>query len=1513
MSQQTHKAENQLQKQVEELTRTNRRLEITVEIGRFVTSPEDVETLNNYVVKMLKSTFELHHVAIYLLDTSQKWLVLKAAVGTGSQKLQEQSHQLSTESEYCISWVYRTQKPYISYKPPRMGKENGAFVIKNHFVSRAKSELTLPLLDSEQVVGVLDIQSIRARAFDDISLYETIAGQLGPAIEKIQRDIQTSREHRQAFEAIEQKTALVEELESSLRETHLMLDISRNLSGASSYNEVYDALVQSIQAAGADSCTLYVCTEIDSNNLPTFGQISFSNNAKVSQNKALLNSRFPLSKYEVLDELVYTQETLVIENTETDERLSLKDQEFFRQFEISSIVINPLVVRAHVTGLLAIEYKSPRTFSQRQLALFRTLCNQTTIALEHARQIRLTEEALAETQTLYRAGRVLAGADDLQEILEEALVEFVYSFGLDQGGITLLTSDGRFGQLRAYLEGGQLQDVEKLRFPIDEKIGYQKLLLSGQPFTSYDISSDARLAEFISFNHNKSIHSTLQAPMIIRGETIGWIGVDAVDIYREFSQKDIDLARAMSDQIAIAIQNNWLLEQTERRAEQLKAVASVGEAMTGLMELDEVLKSTVDLIRDRFDYYHVSIFLMDDQLEWAVVRASTGEVGRQMVAKPHKLKVDSNSIVGYATRHAQPRVALDVGEDKVHFKNPLLPDTRSEIALPLISRGAVMGALDVQSVEPNAFTQDDVETLQIMASQITTAIENAKLFEQTQRRLTEQAMLYRIGTKISGTLHLQETTDILASETADALNVAKCVLTLLEENKTAFVISDYVRKTSNFQSHEGQRYQIDESISWAKILHTKQEIIIHLDNTQTSGWEVEYLKKHQGTALTIVPILLRNDVIGLLGVYDDRPGRRFTQEDISLLDSIALQAANAIENARLFAQTQRTLEQTRTLLQISHALSQATEEENIFEFVLGKSLQFLGLQQGTIMLFDKARNATVAQARYIDGHPVDTNLVLPLDEDLVFQQLQKEPAPLVIPEPKTHPLTKKHQHTRGQANTTAMLFIPLITRDRLLGSIVFDALEDNYVFNKRDTEIGQSIADQLTIWLENKRLLTEAHYRTERLETAAEVSRASSSILDIDKLINASVNLIRQQFNFYYVGMFLVDEAGEWAVLKAGTGEAGRLQIENNHRLRIGNESMIGWSIAHRQARIALDVGEEAVRFQNPYLPDTHSEMALPLISRDQVLGALTVQSTERGAFSDEDITMLQTMADQLGNAIENANLFAQTQEALAEAETLYRITQELAATRDEETIYQLAMDTVSKTNVDSSAIYIYGETSPLNNAAPPQQFVEQKAVWAATNAPAVPNGTRFKPGDFIIEHIVPYHGWLLIDEVGASDQITEQLRATLQQIGITSLLVLPLSTHQARLGFLLAAYKNPSKKFADKHIRFFTTLAQQIVTALENIHLLDASQKRARREEIIREISLKIRNAVDVDDILKATVTELGKVLGTSRGNISLGLNALAGPTPSTGEPIDSAQSNGIKNKTTVNEPVSRKENSNV
>lgn len=178
--------------------------------------------------------------------------------------------------------------------------------------------------------------------------------------------------------------------------------------------------------------------------------------------------------------------------------------------------------------------------------------------------------------------------------------------------------------------------------------------------------------------------------------------------------------------------------------------------------------------------------------------------------------------------------------------------------------------------------------------------------------------------------------------------------------------------------------------------------------------------------------------------------------------------------------------------------------------------------------------------------------------------------------------------------------------------------------------------------------------RIVQIQTAADVSRAISGLTRSQDLLNQVVELVAERFGLYYAGVFLLDEYGEYAVLNAGSGEAGKKMLARHHRLLVGGDSMIGWAAANRQPRIALDVGQEAVRFNNPYLPATRSEMALPILAGERVLGALTIQSQHPAAFDTADIKVLEGIADSLGTALENARLINETQRNLVEIQTLH-------------------------------------------------------------------------------------------------------------------------------------------------------------------------------------------------------------------------------------------------------------------
>ena len=231
-----------------------------------------------------------------------------------------------------------------------------------------------------------------------------------------------------------------------------------------------------------------------------------------------------------------------------------------------------------------------------------------------------------------------------------------------------------------------------------------------------------------------------------------------------------------------------------------------------------------------------------------------------------------------------------------------------------------------------------------------------------------------------------------------------------------------------------------------------------------------------------------------------------------------------------------------------------------------------------------------------------------------------------------------------KAGDTFKMEYRLITKDQRVIWVRDEAnlVRDEHGAPQHWLGVWTDITDRKHAEEEQAELVSVMTKRTIQLQTAADVSRAASSILDLNKLLPAVADLICNHFDYYYVGIFLVEEATEWAVLSAATGTMGRQMLETGHRLKVEDSSMIGWCIKHGQARIALDVGEDAVRFKNPYLPLTRSEMALPLITRGEVIGGMTIQSQLPAAFSRVDITALQTMADQVANAIKNARLFTE-------------------------------------------------------------------------------------------------------------------------------------------------------------------------------------------------------------------------------------------------------------------------------
>jgi GAF domain-containing protein/HAMP domain-containing protein len=342
--------------------------------------------------------------------------------------------------------------------------------------------------------------------------------------------------------------------------------------------------------------------------------------------------------------------------------------------------------------------------------------------------------------------------------------------------------------------------------------------------------------------------------------------------------------------------------------------------------------------------------------------------------------------------------------------------------------------------------------------------------------------------------------------------------------------------------------------------------------------------------------------------------------------------------------------------------------------------------------------------------------------------------------------------------------------------------------------------------------------RTRNLQTAAEVSRATTSVLNPDELLRQVVDLVRERFRLYYVGLFLLDPKHRYAILQAGTGRAGQEMLAQGHRREVGDESMVGRCLSRGEAQLAF-ADEGTTQFSNPYLPETRSKMALPLRSRGRVIGAMTVQSREEYAFDEAHVAVMQTMADQVAVAIDNAHLFTETQAALKETEATY------------------------------------------------QRYVRQAWVQYAPTLPVNHYETRRRG--------IPPLGDTVLPEIR---QAVEQRGATIFSYNdggeetAHSALVVPITLRGGEIIGALGIHDDEgTRQWSHDQIALIQAITERLALAAENLRLFDETRRRASREQLAHEITDKMRSAIDLDNLLQISIQEISDALDTSSAFVQL------------------------------------------
>lgn len=354
------------------------------------------------------------------------------------------------------------------------------------------------------------------------------------------------------------------------------------------------------------------------------------------------------------------------------------------------------------------------------------------------------------------------------------------------------------------------------------------------------------------------------------------------------------------------------VEQAEQRSELLRIGAEVGQVISGIVSMNELLPRAVEFIRDRFGFYHVQVFLIDDSGDIAVLRASTGEVGKLLLERKHRLNVGSNSVIGQATLTGEPVRTDDTERAGVHYRNELLPNTRAELAIPIKDGERIIGALDVQSTEVNAFDLEQQQALQIMTNLLASAIRNARLFEEQNRNMQENQRLF-----IQAEANLRE--------------IQRLNRQLTKESWERF---SQERGERSGITLEGNR--ITRNTDWSELL--MQAIKMRQAIVNTAG----------DSTVVAQPILLRGETIGAIEI---EPNANFDENDmLEILRAVSERLAVSLDNARLFEESQESSLYEQRINHIVGLYQNANTVDELLQVTLTELSQTLGAARASIRL-----------------------------------------------------------------------------------------------------------------------------------------------------------------------------------------------------------------------------------------------------------------------------------------------------------------------------------------------------------------------------------------------------------------------------------------------------------------------------------------------------------------------------------------------------------------------------------
>ncbi|MEO8358327.1 MAG: GAF domain-containing protein [Chloroflexota bacterium] len=1057
-----------------------------------------------------------------------------------------------------------------------------------------------------------------------------------------------------------------------------------------------------------------------------------------------------------------------------------------------------------------------------------------------------TEEALArqvkELTVLHTVAIAEAESESEDEIIER-VTKITGQIYPELCGFLLLNENGDQLTPHPSYIGADIRDWQK-SYPITSGItgravGLDKIIRTG------DVTQEAGYIEIAS-----EIRSELCIPIRINGRVIGILNVES-KMPDAFMENDERFLNTIASSVGTALERLRFFKEEQRRSRELNALYQATKSIAQSLEPQIIAQNLITTMDELLGYEFASLYLLDDDGQNLIPMAISQRAQNlesyetDMELLRHQNRILGQGIIGWVAQHGQSIRTGNVSSE-LHYL-PVIKNIQSELCVPLVARGRVIGALNVESTQPHAYSERDESFLTALANSAAISFENARLYQDALRASERRAVLHRISQDIVRFAQDFEQIYIAIHEAATKLMACDAFIIALRDESKAV-------NTPVYTVEAGTRLKWESMPANAGITAT----VINEGKTIILTNEAEISKRHvvhfgstrHVQSLVAVPMRISNNIIGMISAQSYEPDA-YGMEEQALLEMLATHAATAIENGRLFDSEQKRRQEAENLRQAATAMSSTLDPAHVMVDILRALKQVIHYDNASVFLHEGDWLRLAVCQGFADAEKL-IGLKFPAGDEL-FQQIQDTRRPVIIGD------AQKDSRFKGWGNSFQIhgwMSVPLITRGRVIGCITLDNYKQG-AYDEAIIETALAFANQAAVTLENARLFDEQIRRSKIIEALADIANEIATTREVLPVLEQITRRALDMLSANHVAIYLLQD--DQATLKTVAAH-GIYQSELlGHTIKAG-EGITGSIFLRAKAEIINDTTQDPRKVTVPGTPEKEEKleslMSSPLILRGRTIGVINAwRLKENGLFNESELNFLVGIAHQVSICIESGRLFQETSRQAQEAAAIAEVGRDISAT--------LQLDVVLERIASYAMDLLHSETSAVYLA---DENLLHAIASFGIDAEEIKNDP-LTVGTGILGNIALQNAGEIVNNT-AHDPRTIIVKGT-EKNPLEHLMGVPIVLKDKHTGLLAVWRSGAGTDFAPRELEFLTSLARQAAVAIENARLYDETQRRVKELEIINSVSTSLRLAHSMEEMLPILLDETLGLLDTPHGSI--------------------------------------------